>query len=507
MKEKALSCSSPRRRILWNDDGDDLRAVAFGCGQIWTARGMVPVVDRFESIGQFLDLRLSAIAETPVDVISYCGVFTWPVWDFPRERLTALGEDPLLPVVDFAHRHGKEFFFNLRMNDAHTSGPHWQGAAYWEPFRLKHRGCLQARIDDDTWERAYLPWARGESTSYPLQDVLARHGSHCRELLSWATYDYARSEVRDYFLDLIQQACERYDLDGIDLDWLRAPYFFRVGEERRHVPLMNDFVRRAAAVIRATAEKRGRPISLCMRVPDSPRRALELGLDVAHWIREGWLDLLVAGNGLAVFSMPFSPWRELCAPAGIPVLACLSRSASTLAEPEAFFGACLRLWTQKVDGLYFFNHFIPEEYSTICRGSDLKQLAKETKIYALDTQHSAFENGTVYEGPVPMAFEGGGESAETFEIEVPETVKDGTNVRLKTTWRAPFDGSGAHWALNGNPLPRSNAEGVSSPEYTVTELRKGANRIHLNLSLEAMTKATRVTLEAVSLRVSAGEAG
>lgn len=492
----------PPRRLIWNNDGDDLRVVAFGLGQIWTAKGMVPIADRYESVEQFLGVRLSAIADTPVDVISYCGVFTWPVWDYPRDRLAALGDDPLRHVVDFAHRHGKEFFFNLRMNDAHTSGPHWQGAAYWEPFRLSHPENLHAKISGEEWERTYLPWARGESNSYPLQGVLDRMGPNDRDLLSWATYDYARSEVRGYFLDLIRQACERYDVDGIDLDFLRAPYYFRVGEERRHVPLMNDFVRQVAGLVREIGKKRGRPIALCLRVPDSPRRALELGLDVAHWIREGWLDLLVAGNGLAVYSLPFSPWQELCAPRKIPVHACISRNAATLAEPQAFLGACQRSWSRKVDGLYFFNHFIPEEYPTIARGSDLKRLAAAPKSYALDTQHSAFENSTVHEGPVPMVFEGGtGIANALMEIEIPEPINAGKSARLRVRWAGMADGACVRWSINGKASPSLKSSDEKVLEYRAVGLKKGLNALRLEFPLDTLGAGNRATLTAVSVQV------
>jgi hypothetical protein len=129
-----------KRRIIWNNDGDDLRMVAFGIGRLWNARDgdTTPLTDRFKSVQEFMDLRTSAIADIPVTTISYCGVFTWPVWDFPKERISVLGSDPMKHIVDFAHNNGKEFFFNLRMNDCHSSGLLWQGTIWWEPFRLNN---------------------------------------------------------------------------------------------------------------------------------------------------------------------------------------------------------------------------------------------------------------------------------------------------------------------------------------------------------------------------------
>ena len=86
-----------KRRIIWNNDGDDLRFVAFGIRRLWTARDPddIPLPERYGSVPEFLDLRMSALRDVPVDVISYCGVFNWPAWEMPRERIAALGEDPI----------------------------------------------------------------------------------------------------------------------------------------------------------------------------------------------------------------------------------------------------------------------------------------------------------------------------------------------------------------------------------------------------------------------------
>ncbi len=479
-----------------------MRMVAFGVDKLWNPRQGSTLPERFTSVKEFLDLRMSALRDTPVDTISYCGVFTWPVWDLPRERIAVLGADPLQPVIDFAHQNGKDFFFNIRMNDCHTSGPFWQGPVWWEPFRLNNRDCLQSRISDEEWEQVYLPWIHEKSNVYPLKNILERRGSDNRDIQSWATYDYAQSKVRDYFLGLIQEACERYDLDGIDLDWLRAPYFFQFGEERRHVPVMNDFVRRAAQIVRNAGKKRGRPILLCMRVPDSPSRALELGLDVTHWISEKWLDLLVAGNGLAVFSAPLLPWQRLCRPQGIPVYACITRSAPSLGEPSAVLGACQRMWRHRADGLYFFNHFIPEEYATITQGSDTKIIRGMTKSYALDTQHTAFENATVIEGPVPMVFSGcTGDATAKLTIEIPESLNKVKAMRLQIKWRGTYRGEDSHWFLNGKQLKDPECRNNVIVEYDAHGLKTGLNQLCLEISSKRLMEQSETVLESVAIRI------
>jgi hypothetical protein len=495
----------PVRRIIWNNDGDDLRMVAFGVRHLWNARDNdnAPLTERFGSVREFLDLRMSALRDTPVDTISYCGVFTWPVWEFPRDRISALGEDPLKRVVDFAHASGKEFFFNLRMNDCHSSGRNWQGPVWWEPFRLRNRHLLQATISAEAWEKDYLPWIRGESSVYPLQAALDRRGGGNRDVQSWSAFDYARAEVREYFVGLVREACERYDVDGIDLDWLRMPFFFRFGEERRNVPLMNDFVRRVADTVRAASRRRERPIVLAMRVPDSPERALEIGLDVETWMAEGWLDLLVAGNGLASFSMPFASWTRLAASRNIPVYGCITRSAPGLSDPAAVRGACHRLWVNGVNGLYFFNHFIPSEYGTIADAADPARLKTLTKTYAIDTSSAWSQNGTVCLGPLPLNFpNGAAEASIELSLEIPEDPRSAESVRMAVQWRGANAEGRSRWRINGSEMRLLNRGERGALEYDGAGLKAGLNRLRVTVTSGSPAEAPGLVLETVRVTVA-----
>ena len=493
-----------KRRIIWNNDGDDLRMVAFGVNHLWNARDndAAPLTDRFGSVKEFLDLRMSALRDLPVDTISNCGVFTWPVWDLPRDRISVLGEDPMKHVVEFAHASGKECFFNLRMNDCHSSGRRWQGPVWWEPFRKRNLHLLQSKIPLEELEKLYLPWIRGESSIYPLQSVLDRRGGGDRDLQSWSALDYAQPEVRDYFVGLVRQACERYDIDGIDLDWLRAPFFFRFGEERRKVPVMNDFVRRVAETVRASGRRRGRPIALAMRVPDSLERALEIGLDVATWIAEGWVDLLVAGNGLTSAPAPLSAWIGLAAPRNVPVYGCVSRSAPGLSDPAAFRGACHQRWANGATGIYFFNHYISSEFGTIADAADPARLATLTKTYAVDSSFSGAQNGTVHSGPLPLDFSACSAEASTeLLLEIPEELRGAKAMRVSVQWRGANVEARTRWLANGSEMHFAGRGAPGVLEYDGMGLKAGVNRLRVTVALGSSPEAAGLLLEAVRVTV------
>jgi hypothetical protein len=494
------------RRILWNNDGDDLRFMAFGIRRLWTARDPndLPLPEKYESLQQFLDLRMTALRATPVDTLCYCGVFNWPAWEMPRERIAALGDDPIRAIVDFTHASGKEFFFNLRMNDCHSS-LRFNGPAWWEPFRLRNLHLLQSKLAKDELERRFLPWIRGESSAYPLQDVQDRRGGGNRDVQSWSAYDYAQPDVREYFLGLIRQICERYDVDGVDLDWLRHPFFFRFGEERKGIPLMNDFVRRVALTVRAAAKRRGRPIALSMRVPDTPDRAVEIGLDVATWIAEGWVDLLVAGNGLTTFSAPVRAWIDLAFPRGIPVYGCITRNAPGLNDPTALRGASQRLWESGVSGLYHFNHFIPEEYGSIADGADRAQLARLTKSYLIDVSYTRSQNGTVYSGPLPLDFTGCREECSfNLPLVIPESLVGARSLRLEATWRGKALAERTRWQINGKTAPIAGSSEGTTLSYRADDLKSGGNTLRVTVTPALNSSSAAVLLQAVKVIVERG---
>ena len=69
--------------------------------------------------------------------------------------------------------------------------------------------------------------------------------------------DYAREEVREHYLKLIRELLARYDMDGLELDFMREPFLFSDGEEAAGARILTGWltekvrplVAEAAAVI------------------------------------------------------------------------------------------------------------------------------------------------------------------------------------------------------------------------------------------------------------------
>ncbi|MEW6306254.1 MAG: hypothetical protein AB1705_22535 [Verrucomicrobiota bacterium] len=105
--------------------------------------------------------------------------------------------------------------------------------------------------------------------------------------------NWAVPEVRAQKFTLIRELCENYDLDGVELDFLRIYSFFRPEEttRERRCAIITDFVKDVRALLDRTA--RGGRRWLCARVPCYLEALDLLGLDLAALATAG-LDMVNA---------------------------------------------------------------------------------------------------------------------------------------------------------------------------------------------------------------------
>jgi hypothetical protein len=197
-------------------------------------------------------------------------------------------------------------------------------------------------------------------------------------------FDYGRAEVREYHFRLVEEYFERYDFDGLELDWMRFGFHFQPGREIEGGRLLTEFMRRTRRLADSWSHKRGRRIRVGARVPSRPETAREMGLDGALWAREGLVDLLVVTPFWASIEtdMPLELWRRL---AGDQVT--LAAGLELLLRPYAGYrplqfnsietvrGAAASLLDRGADRVYLFNYMdsqteMPdrENYPALLRG-------------------------------------------------------------------------------------------------------------------------------------------
>ena len=108
-------------------------------------------------------------------------------------------------------------------------------------------------------------------------------------------------EARAHKFEQAQELVRLYDLDGLELDFLRAPFFFpcdRAGRfsvsEAVRVGIMTDFIRRVRDALDRTSRD-GRKRWLVVRIPAEECQWGAVGFDPAKW-REAGVDIFNVSN-------------------------------------------------------------------------------------------------------------------------------------------------------------------------------------------------------------------
>ena len=371
------------RRVIMNNDGDD----------VFLAREATP-----ES---FWAERCSGLEGSHVDAVFYSTTINFALHShdcrcaevcdrvdemlLPRNHareLISRGRDNLQLIVDFCHANAMEAFWSLRMNDTHDN---WYPRMQSE-FKRRHPECLLFQPGD---------------VGRPRQGLVEPH-------MNATAVDYGRQEVRDLQFEIIQDVCERYDVDGIELDFLRQPIFFRptldgLPVEPEHVAVMSDFVRRVREMTETVGQERGRPLLIACRVPNTLACGRAVGLDVERWLAEDWVDLAVASVEHAPFTGDLGEMVALGHRHDKPVYACLSVGGDT----ERWIGAAMNAWGAGADGIYTFNQF--NAHLPIWRIiGDAQAMERMDKVYAADRGACrTWEHVVPQEGRLPVSLPDG----------------------------------------------------------------------------------------------------
>ncbi len=276
------------------------------------------------------------------------------------------GTDPLKIMVDFSKKNDIEVFWSFRMNDTHDSWNGWYSDTLFPPIKREHPDWLVS-----------------------TKKKRSKHGG-------WSAMDFARPEVRDLAVSYIKEVCENYDVDGIEMDFFRhLVYFKAIAEDKDTGPaereMMSDMVRRVRNMTEQIGLKRGRPILVSVRVPDSVEASKVMGFDVERWMQEGLIDILAVSGYFRL-----NDWETTVALGekyDVPIFAGLSESrvrddpGRVRNSIEAYRGRAMNAWDAGVDSVYIFNLFNP-------KAPQWRELGEPEKLALLDKVYVANTRGT-----------------------------------------------------------------------------------------------------------------
>ena len=259
--------------------------------------------------------------------------------------LVEAGHDPFGVVLDRVKEKGLETFISFRMNEVHDVEK--QDSLIFSTFWREH----------PEW-RIGTP---GEKLRQVYHDIIGKTitEKHRMLLAGWLPggLNFAIPQVRERRLAEIRECCERYVVDGLDLDFQRFPTYFRQGEESANLGTMTDLVRQVRAMTEEIGRKRGRPFLLSARVLARPEQNTEIGLDPFTWAEEGLIDFLTAAHYLRNdFPLPVAEYRRLL-PEDMPLYA----SIEIEREADGYRRIARQLWQDGADGIMLFNFFAHRE--------------------------------------------------------------------------------------------------------------------------------------------------
>ena len=208
-------------------------------------------------------------------------------------------------------------------------------------------------------------------------------------------FDYGQKAVRDYHMAFIRELFERYDFDGLELDWMRFGFHFRPGHEEEGIPLLTAFMAEVRQLADEHAIRRGHSIQIGARVPSRPWTAKGLGMDAITWAKRGLIDMLVVTPFWASIEtdMPIERWKELLGDSPVVLAAGLevlirpypAASAGFTNNVETVRGAAASLLHRGADRIYLFNYM--DSVTTVSNPEDYYHILREAGSMETATAH------------------------------------------------------------------------------------------------------------------------
>lgn len=351
------------------------------------------------------------------------------------KQLVDCGVDVPRVIADACKEHHMGSFFSLRVNDIHDL----------------HGGSPLPRI-----KREHPEWMHGK-------DSLASTG-----------LNYVHFGVREYKKALIREFFEKFDFDGLELDWLRSEVNLPERREYQHRYAITDFVADLRTMLDEMGTKRGRPIEIAARVPETVEGSLLAGLDAPEWVRRRLIDHLIVGNMAVEYNL--DPFKTICAKAGVRLYPCLygwgndynpNPGKGGPCPDDMLRGTAAKCWTQKPTGLYLFNMYPTEGFrmDLMRQIGNPRSLVRTSKRFAAEVsgRDPIHYKNLFYYSPLPVTLartHGPGPTiAITVTDDVAQAAKEGKlkSVSIEVSFHnITPEIDHVDFALNDRPIDRSD---------------------------------------------------
>ena len=275
--------------------------------------------------------------------------------------------DPYKVWIDRCNEVGLGSWISIRMNDCHRNGND-------APMFLYSNFLYEA-----------------EKNGWTLGDEYGRYYGR--------SYNFAVKEVREKYLGYIKEQLSRYNVSGIELDYMREPMCvkYATDDKKECIETMNIFMREAKKIVEECEKIHGHRIKVAVRVPRDYEQSLYYGFDVVQWNKEGLVDVVIPTPRFASSDngIPVSEWKSLIPEAelapGIETLVVTVPDRSGFMSAATVRGNFASFLAQGADSLYTFNYFM-DPADSVGAGTNLEAHSYSRSIDVLTTCECSYEN-------------------------------------------------------------------------------------------------------------------
>jgi hypothetical protein len=444
--------------------------------------GLGPNVFHLTEVGEILGTRHETFKDYAPNMPAL------PFWR-TYENIMSLKErglDILDVLIDRAHEKGLEFFGSFRLSHPN------------DPKNVDAFDTWQFRIDHPEW-------------------CLRGRGRY--------NFNWIHPEVRAERFAIIEEAVNRYDMDGFELDLAFSPFFFEEGETEVNSHILTDYIREVRGLVRGAARRRGRPMVLGARVLPVLSSNLALGMNVPDWLNEGLLDYVVPmvyGAWMQTDADPPFEWLvQTAGRSGCEVYPALQsridselegRRPTRAASVDNYRAAAAAYWSKGADAIYlpWFDWPIgTEQRQVLCEIADPDLLREKPKHYVMIRRLTEAEEFG-YTAQLPLSLTPGldapGQTVRLYVADITERVDATLKLRLANS--TSHDSMTV--SVNGVPLPEELCRRTSHGfeyywlEYPLPDgaLHNGRNQVGVALHSRPRNLEEQVVLESVELVVS-----
>ncbi len=255
------------------------------------------------------------------------------------EYYTKHGYDYLKWLSKALPEAGINMWLSIRMNDAHDRGVKKPTSSIYSDYF--HENPQNRRILYPSKVDGYYAWCQ----------------------------NYGMEDVRKLYLGLMDEALDRYDVYGFQLEWQREIRLWHIGGEYRGTEILNQFMRDAKVIVTKYEKKYGHKIKFSVQVAPDIQTNYEFGLDVMKWVSEGLIDMVVPKGRWATThnEMPVALWKTLLAPYDVELVpdidhrvkCCGEKGSGTLHDIETYAGTAALYLSQGADKIQVYNLLVP----------------------------------------------------------------------------------------------------------------------------------------------------